>query len=133
MRHLPRWRSRMIALILAVTAAIPLVANAGPGHSETWTFTVGPVTCQFKGEHKQVNNRAHGTTSDVNNGCADLRVRTRAYFEDGYWESFWNQESDSSVYMQGPVGSTALASEHRAQNGWLGTWSNVECAVHAWS
>ena len=128
-----RRRASQIALILAVIIAVPLVAYAGPGHAETWNFTVGPVTCQFKGEHKQVNNRARGTTFDNNSNCSDLKVRTRAYFEDGIWESFWNQGSGNSVYTQGPVGSTALASLHQAENGWLGTWSAVQDAVHAWS
>jgi hypothetical protein len=122
--------------VTAIVTGLALPVSAGPVHSGgPWTFTQGPITCQFSGGHSAVGGVARATTDDYNGGCARLRARlkyTRA--SDGVVVSLgWTTTVGSPpqlIYTAG-VASTANSSEHRAENGWIPSWSAVQ-RPHAW-
>lgn len=120
-----------LAVALILVSAVPAygaqVSAGGP-----WTYTRGPIVCQFSGDHFQFNGRASARTVDSNNGCANLRVRLKS--NPGPVDSGWitSPYNASSYTISDPlVGSTAVSSEHRALNGWDGTYSTVQ-RPHAW-
>ncbi len=127
-----RTRSVVILLVaLLVASAVPVyggsVSSGGP-----WTYTRGPIVCQFSGDHGSLDGRAVARTHDYNNGCALLRARLKSNpgAVDSGWET--SMSSVSTFILRDPlVGSTAVSSEHRAQNGWDGTFSNIQ-RPHAW-
>jgi len=120
-----------VGTVLALVSALPVlggsVSAGGP-----WSYVRGPITCQFSGDHGSSDNHAFGRTTDFNNGCANLAVRLKSNPgpADSGW--FFSTGSPSSWRVtDNRAGSTAVSSEHRAQNGWDGTYSTVQ-RPHAW-
>jgi hypothetical protein len=111
-----------------------LPAHAGTTSSGQWTFTHGPITCTFSGIHSASGGVAYARTNDANNGCASLRVNLKykrsadgAIFITGWYET----GSGSAITVWAGSTSTAVASQHRAENGWYGYWSPIQ-QPHAW-
>lgn len=109
-------------------AAIPGLAGAtstgGP-----WTYVQGPITCQFTGSHSALTGNAYSQTQDYNGGCADLGTRLKYKIGVDTFIIGWSYSTPSApgtytIYSAEP--STAVASEHKAMNGWNSTWSSVQ-------
>ena len=132
-----RSRSLRIALVLALVVALGLPVSAGPVSSGgPWTFIAGPVTCKVTGLHSAANGLAYAMTEDYNAGCAELGARLKYQRADngvivaGGW-TYSTPYSPSTYLIWAPVQSTAVSSEHKAQNGWYPSWSGTQ-RPHAW-
>lgn len=127
-------RNALAALFVVclVSASAP-AAVAGPIDDGVWTHVDGPITCRFYGIHYTYGGYAYARTDDDNGGCADLQVRLKyKRSSDGVvLSTTWRQTSGESIQIRGGSPGVAMASQHRALNGWRSVWSTVR-QPHAW-
>lgn len=113
-------------LAMLLVSGMQLGAHAGPTSTGgPWSHNSGPANCTFYGAHTRVDNRAYADTSS-NGACMARRVRL-CYTSSGSNQiTGWvTSTGTANAVVRGPAGSTAVASEHRAQNSWSATWSSV--------
>lgn len=121
-----------MALALVVSlAALADAAPASPGGP--WSHNHPPVYCSFTGFHGAWSGDAHSQTEEYSGTCSSFRQRLKFQrTSDGaILATTWYESSASSFTLVAPFPSTAVASEHRAYNGFGGTWSAVR-RPHAW-
>lgn len=119
-----------LTTLLAAGTAPAWAASVSAGGP--WTYTRGPIICKFSGSHGALNNKAYARTQDYNDGCASLMARLKS--NPGGWDSGWYTSIGSPAIFDvvDPLsGSTAISSEHRAQNGWDSSFSQI-ARPHAW-
>jgi hypothetical protein len=111
-----------LALLLPATVFAGPVSSGGP-----WTYQTFYVTCRFSGDHGAQNNYAFARTTDYNGGCARLAVRLKSNPGPVDWGWVFSATSPASFTFFDPdSGTTAVSSEHRAQEGFQGSWSQIE-------
>jgi hypothetical protein len=112
-----------MAVVLSAPVGAGSVSSGGP-----WTYSNQYVTCKFTGDHGAQNGYAFGRTTDYNNGCAKLKVRLKS--DPGATDWGWvTTPTASYAYIQffdPRSGTTAVSSQHQAQEPWWESWSSVQ-------
>jgi hypothetical protein len=111
-----------LLMVLPGLATAGAVSSGGP-----WTYQTFYVTCKFTGDHGSQNGYAFARTTDFNGGCAKLRVRLKA--NPGAFDWGWRESTGAPgayMWFDNAAGSTAISSQHRAQEGFQDSWSQVE-------
>ncbi len=127
MRRQPTLGAILVCGMLSVVATDPALA-ASVSSGGPWTYTTGPITCQFSGSHYSADAKATGQTSDYNGGCARLAVRIKfsRASDEAVITGSWKTVNTSILIVTADVLSTAIASEHKAENGYYPSWSPVQ-------
>lgn len=129
MRWMPFRIAVGVALIAALAAAPVLggaVSSGGP-----WSYTSGGITIKYSGAHGALLNQAYSDTYDYNGSCDGLAGRLK--YNPGSVDSGWiyDESGANTIRLLAPVGTTAVSSQHRAQNPLNGFWSPA-AQPHAW-
>ncbi|GIW19931.1 MAG: hypothetical protein KatS3mg065_0227 [Chloroflexota bacterium] len=122
----------VMSLILHGIALGGAVSAGGP-----WSYANQYTTCLFSGDHGAENNMAFGRTTNYNGACRHLAVRLKS--NPGPLDSGWFWSDAVGVpdfpanfrVFRNLVGSTAVASQHRAMESWWNSWSPTQ-QPHAW-
>lgn len=116
------------ALLLAF--ALPVLGGASSAGGP-WSYTRQGVTCQWSGSHSAADGQAYGQTNDYNGNCNKLRVRLK--YNPGNIDSGWKTSvGEPGIYIwPAPLNTTAVSSEHTAQNPFDLSFSGV-ARPHAW-
>jgi hypothetical protein len=127
-------RSRLAALLVALVVLIGTTASVMAGSANSggpWSYTRQGVVCSFSGSHNAANGQAYGQTNDFNGGCGKLMVRLK--YNPGGIDSGWKTSVTEPAIFQwfAPASTTAVSSEHRAQNPFDLTFSGIQ-RPHAW-
>lgn len=117
-------------MVVGIPAFAGSVSSGGP-----WTYTTGPVSCKFTGLHSALSGIAYAQTQDYNGSCAELGARlkykkTNGVTVSGSW-AYSTPSSPGTYTIYAPSTSTAVSSEHKAQNGWYPSWSSAQ-RPHSW-